>query len=96
MYLGVVKEVVRYNRLMAEYDGILRIGEVPVVIRRDRVVESDHAQAYRSGAVAALTDVAAYVTRCLAAAGPYDDTRSLLDLQMYLADRIRGTEMMEV
>ena len=72
-----------------ETDGILRIGEVPVIRRRDRIVFNDHAQAIRSAREAAFGEVLAYVLKCHAATPKYEDTRPWMNLEIFLRDRIR-------
>jgi hypothetical protein len=72
-----------------EYDGVVAVGEVPVIIRRDSVAEFDHAEAKRAGRGEALAEVAVYVADRIRMAGAYDDVRALEDLQTHLADMIR-------
>lgn len=77
--------------LVAEADGILQVGEVPVVIRRDSSVEENHDQAYRSGAENAYRRTLVYVEDRIRMAGRYDDVRPLQDLVVWLTDSIQGT-----
>ena len=72
-------------------DGILRVGEVPVVRRRDPLVEIDHAEALRSGRIAAYEDAVGFAQGLLSRLGRYEDTRPLQQLIDYLADKIRQT-----
>lgn len=72
-----------------ETTGVLRVGEVPVVIRRDSPVETDHAQAFRSGAEEAYKKTLAYVAAAEANTPPYTDMRPYADLSTFLLDRIQ-------
>jgi hypothetical protein len=72
-----------------ERDGVLQVGEVPVIRRRDRVIFETHSQAWRSGREDAYGEALAYVLERHAAAGPYDDTRSWSEMETFLRDRIK-------
>jgi hypothetical protein len=72
-----------------ETEGILQVGEIPVIRRRDRIVFQDHSQAERSGAERAYQETLAHVLEQQAAAGPYDDTRPWSNMIIFLQDRIR-------
>jgi len=72
-----------------ETDGILRVGEVPVVSRRDVLVELDHKEALRAGRREAYEDAVVFAQGMLAQQGAYDDTRPLQQMIDYLADKIR-------
>jgi hypothetical protein len=74
-----------------ETGGILQVGEVPVVRRRDPLVEIDHTEALRSGRREAYADAVDFAQGLLAQRGAYDDTRPLQQMLEYLADRIRQT-----
>jgi hypothetical protein len=71
-----------------EYDGIMQVGEVPVIIRRDSAVAEDFSQAYRSGGEHAYRDALERTEELLRHAEPYTDTRSLIELKAFLIDRI--------
>jgi hypothetical protein len=75
----------------SETHGIRAIGEVPVVIRRDSVVEADHSQAYRSGREAAFQEVLAYARQQHERTGRYDDTRPWIEIRLFLTDKIKET-----
>lgn len=72
-----------------ERQGILRVGEVPVIRRRDRIVFEDHEQARRSGAEKALQESLAFALAGLAATPAYEDTRPWSEMITNLQDRIR-------
>lgn len=72
-----------------ETEGILRIGEVPVIRRRDRPIPTDHSQAKRSGREAAFGEVLAFAIKRLGAVAPYEDTRPWSEMITFLQDRIR-------
>lgn len=71
-----------------EYDGIVQVGEVPVVIRRDSPVEADHDQAYRSGAEAAFRQVFQFVDMAERNSPPFTDLRPYANLKTFVSDRI--------
>lgn len=73
---------------MAETDGILLVGEISVVRRRDSPREENHDQAWRSGRESAFREVQAFVGDRLLHAGPFDDTRPLTELETFLIDRL--------
>jgi hypothetical protein len=77
-----------------ETDGILVVGEVPSIIRRQRINEENHDQAWRSGRESAFGETLAYVEQRFRAAGAYDDTRPWTEMTTFLQDRIRenGTQ----
>ncbi len=72
-----------------ERDGIVQVGEIPVIRRRDRFVEDGHSQAFRSGREAALGDMLEYATGRLASTGRYEDTRPWSEMIIFIRDRIR-------
>lgn len=72
----------------SEYDGIVQVGEVPVVIRRDSPVESEHDQAYRSGAEAAFRQVFQFVDMAERSSPAYTDLRPYANLKTFVSDRI--------
>jgi len=74
-----------------ETEGILQVGEVPVVIRRDSAVEADHSQAVRSGRQSAFEDALRYVDLAQSSAPPFTDLRPYADLRTFLLDKIRET-----
>lgn len=74
---------------MEEMNGVLRLGEVPVVARKNALGAEDHAQAYRSGATDAYQSVADWAAQRMAELPQYEDTGLLAELQGYLADRVR-------
>lgn len=72
-----------------ETEGILQVGEIPVIRRRDRFFEPDHSQALRSGREKAFHEALAFVLQRAATTGPYDDTRPWSEMMTFLRDRIR-------
>lgn len=72
-----------------ETEGILQVGEVPVIVRRDSRSLEDHNQAFRSGADGAYREVLAFVTDRLERAAPYTDTRPLSEMVIFLTDKIQ-------
>lgn len=72
-----------------ETEGILQVGEVSVIVRRDSPREADHSQAFRSGAERAYRDALLYVAERIEKAPPYTDTRALSDMIVFLTDRIQ-------
>jgi hypothetical protein len=72
-----------------ETEGILQVGELAIVRRRERIVEADHAQAFRSGRGKAFDEMLAYALDRFRKAGPYDDTRPWTEMVTFLRDRIR-------
>lgn len=72
-----------------ETEGILRVGEVPLLRRRDRITFEDHAQAYRSGRESAFGEMLAYVLAAEAQVPAYEDTRPWSNMARFLRDRIR-------
>lgn len=74
---------------MAESDGIVQVGEVPVVIRRVSVVSEDFTQAQVSARDEALREVDLWVSERIERAPRFTDTRPLTELRTFLADKIR-------
>lgn len=72
-----------------EYDGVVAVGDITVIGRRNRIAEENHEVAYQTGRREALAEVLAYAEDRLAAQGVYDDTRPLTELIGHLADMIR-------
>jgi hypothetical protein len=71
-----------------ETEGILQVGEVPIIVRRDSRSVEDHTQAFRSGADGAYRKALSYVLERIASAPPYTDTRALTDMVVFLTDNI--------
>lgn len=72
-----------------EREGIERVGERSVVIRRASLREWDHSQAIRSGRETALQEVLQYVLDAHAHAPQYSDTRPWAELAVFLRDKIK-------
>jgi hypothetical protein len=72
-----------------ETEGILQVGELPVIRRRERVISGDHSQAFRSGAEKAYGEMLEYANAKLAAVPPYEDTRPWGEMILFLRDRIK-------
>jgi hypothetical protein len=72
-----------------ETEGIIQVGELPVIRRRERAIFEDHSQALRSGREQAFNETLAFVIERNAEAGPYDDTRPWSEMVTFLTDRIR-------
>ena len=69
--------------------GVLLTGEIESRVMREARVEEDYTNAWIAGAAAALTQVSQFADSHIAAAGPYDDTRALVTLKAWVADKIR-------
>ena len=76
---------------MAERDGIIAVGAVTVIRRRDSMVEENYNEALRAGAVNVLTEAILVAEGLIASAGPYDDTRKIGELIIWMQDKIRAT-----
>jgi hypothetical protein len=72
-----------------ESDGIEILGEVPLVTRRDPLIQVQHDEAFRSGQREAFARTQAEVLGMLERAGPYDDTVTMQILVDFLSDRIK-------
>lgn len=70
-------------------EGITAVGEITSRTLREAVVAHDFSQARAAGAVEAYTNVAGWAQEAIRLAGPYDDTRALVDLIGILGDKIR-------
>ncbi len=73
-------------------EGVSRVGEIDTRVMREVRVEPDHRNANIAGKVKAFEDVGRFVQSLCDAAGPYDDTRSLLTIRTWLGDRIREVQ----
>jgi hypothetical protein len=76
---------------MAERDGILAVGAVTVIRRRDSEVEENYTEALRAGAVRAFQEASLQAQGLLASSPPYSDTRPIEEMITWLADKIRQT-----
>lgn len=76
---------------MAERDGIIAVGAVTIIRRRDSEVEENYNEALRAGAVSVLTEAILMVEGLIASAGPYDDTRMGREVVTWMQDKIRLT-----
>lgn len=72
-----------------EREGILQVGELPVIRRRSSVQDVDISQALRSAREKELNAALAFVLEQRAAIGRYDDPRPWDHMTLYLQDRIR-------
>lgn len=73
-----------------ETDGVLQVGEVPVIVRRASPVEADHSEARRGGRDSAFRETLAFIDRAEATAPPYTDTRPWAALRIFLNDQIQA------
>ena len=73
-----------------ETDGVLQVGDIPVVVRRDSPSATDHSQAWRSGAEKAYKDVLTYLDLAEESCPPYTDTRPYAELRAFCNDKIRA------
>jgi len=73
-------------------EGVAQIGELNTRSLREAQVAEDYRNARVSAAVHAYENTALWVRARLAAAGPYDDTRPMLELLVWLGDKIRETQ----
>lgn len=69
--------------------GLESTGEFESRAMRETRVAEDYENARIAGAAQAFTEVGLFAKSRIAAAGPYDDTRALQDLEIWLADKIR-------
>ena len=76
---------------MAERDGIIAVGAVTVIRRRDSEIEENYSEALRAGAVNVLTEAIQVAEGLVASAGPYDDTTRVGELITWMQDKIRST-----
>jgi hypothetical protein len=72
-----------------EREGILQVGELPVIRRRTSVQDVDISQALRSAREGELGAALAFVLERRAAIRPYEDYRPWDEMTLYLQDRIR-------
>lgn len=70
-------------------EGITGVGELTTRTLREAITDQDYRQSHVTGAVEAYGEVAAWAQEKIRNAGPYDDTRALLDLIGILGDKIR-------
>lgn len=74
---------------MDEQEGVVQLGEVTIISRKDSPSDMDHAEAYRSGARDAYQAVDDWAVTKQELVGPYEDTGTLAELRLFLADIIR-------
>lgn len=72
-----------------ETDGIVQLGEVPVVVRRESEHAADHTEAVKAARIEALREMEAFVTECEERTPRFEDTRPYRYLRTWIADRIR-------
>jgi hypothetical protein len=70
-------------------EGLLQVGEVTSRVLRDAQVEVDFTNVWIESAAAAYLDCQVFAQERIDAAGPYDDTRALVELVTWLGDKIR-------
>jgi hypothetical protein len=75
-----------------ETHGIVAVGEVPVVIRRDSRHEADHTAAFRGGRVSALEETTLFVRGLLESLPQYENPLMLQQMLVFLGDKIRETQ----
>lgn len=73
----------------SERHGVLNVGDVPLVIRRDAFVEIDHSQAVRSAKEAAYREMLVYVKKRYEETPAYEDTRPWIEMRLLLSDKIK-------
>jgi hypothetical protein len=73
-----------------ETDGILQVGEVPVIVRRDSPREENHQEAHRSGRESALREMLVFINESEAAAPPFTDLRPYANLRTWVTDKMRA------
>lgn len=73
-------------------EGVAQIGEINTRALREVQVEDDYRNAQVAGAVRAYERTSIWVRERLSAAGPYDDTRPMMELLVWLGDKIRETQ----
>ena len=74
-----------------ETDGIVQVGEVPVIIRRDSPSEVDFSQTERSAREGALKEMLAFVEETERTSPPYTDIRPYAIMRTWVLDRIQET-----
>jgi len=73
-------------------EGLVEVGELGTRLFREALVATDFRNAHIGGAVDAYTATAFFVRGKLEAAGPFDDTRTMRELLIWLGDRIREVQ----
>lgn len=68
--------------------GLVQVGEVTTRAMKEVVVEPDNRNAHIAGGVQALQSLIEEIMRRLQNAGPYDDTRQLMELITWARDQI--------
>lgn len=71
-------------------EGVQQVGELNTRLFREAMVEIDFDNAQRAARVQILSELELWAEEQLRSAHPYDDTRSLTNLQTWLADKIRA------
>lgn len=72
-------------------EGLTAVGEITSRTMREARQEPDFLNARAAGASFAYMSCLVWVQDRIRAAGPYDDTRSLTEMVVWLSDRIRET-----
>jgi hypothetical protein len=72
--------------------GVVRVGEITTRVEREAIVADDYHNAQVTGAVDAYTKTDLWVREQIRVALPYDDTRALEFLHIWLGDRIREVQ----
>ena len=70
-------------------EGVVKVGEVETRVLKEARAEFDLGPAIAHAKTEAYEEMAVWIRLRLASCGPYDDTRSLMGLLTWLADRIR-------
>jgi hypothetical protein len=78
-----------------DVEGVVQTGEVITRVYREALVEDDYLQREIAAAAKAYRNTVEWAEDRLAAAGPYDDVRTLQDLVIWLGDRIAGVHQVE-
>jgi hypothetical protein len=70
-------------------EGLVEVGEVTTRVMRDARLEFDFANAQNASRVNAFNEILVWTQEQILQAGPYDDTRHLKYLVVWLGDKIR-------
>lgn len=73
-------------------EGVVEVGEINTRVFREAITEVDFHNATVSGSVNAFGKTLEFSRRQLALAGPYDDTRPIKEMILWLGDRIREVQ----
>jgi hypothetical protein len=73
-------------------EGVVSVGEINTRLLREAKQAADYHNAEVAGAVRVLNEAAEFLNAQLSAAGPYDDTRTMRMLLVWIGDKIREVQ----